>query len=132
MADKMDLNDNTNSSSILGQSAQEQLSESLDSIQKLKEKSPEEIIHELQVHQIELELQNDELRRVQLELEESRDRYQDLYDFAPVGYFTLTHKGFISEVNLTGARLLGAPRPKLINMRFGYFVAPESQDHYYE
>ena len=132
MADKMDLNDNISSPSIPGQLAQEQLSESLDSIQKLKEKSPEAIIHELQVHQIELELQNDELRRVQLELEESRDRYQDLYDFAPVGYFTLTHKGFISEVNLTGARLLGAPRPKLINMRFGYFVAAESQDHYYE
>ena len=98
---------------------------------RLEDKTSEEIIHELQVHQIELEMQNDELRRTQLELEESRDKFQSLYDFSPVGYFTLTHKGFITDVNLTGAALLGMPRTKLINMRFGRFVAPECQDQWH-
>ena len=92
------------------------------------------IIHELRVHQIELEIQNEELKRTQLALEESRnnyqDKYRDLYDFAPVGYFTLTHKGIIREVNLTGAMLLGMKRPKLIGRGFGYFVVPESLDRW--
>ena len=61
------------------------------------------LIHELQVHQIELEMQNDELRRFQNEIEESRNKYADLYDFAPVGYFTIKEKGIIEEANLTGA-----------------------------
>lgn len=72
----------------------------------LKTKSPEEIIRDLQVHQIKLEMQNEELRRIHLALEESRDKYQDLYDFAPVGYFTLNHKGIIKDVNLTGGTAL--------------------------
>jgi len=85
------------------------------------------IIHELQVHQIELEMQNEELRKMQLILEESRSKYLDLYDFAPVGYFTLTDKSLIAEVNLTGAGLLGVARQKLMNGRFRRFVAPGDQ-----
>ncbi len=65
-----------------------------------------ELIHELEVHQIELEMQNEELRRTQVELTESRNRYYDLYDFAPVAYFSLDHKGRILEVNLAGAHLV--------------------------
>jgi PAS domain-containing protein len=67
-------------------------------------------LHELQVHQIELEMQNEELRRAQLTTEESRDRYADLYEFAPIGYFTLTRTGMVFEVNLTGAEMLGVER----------------------
>ncbi len=91
------------------------------------EKAPEETIHELQVHQIELEMQNEELRRTQLALEESRRKYLDLYDFAPLGYFTLNDKSLIAEVNLTGAGLLGTERRKLMNGRFRRFVAPGDQ-----
>ena len=75
-------------------------------------------------------MQNEELKRVQLELEDARDKYQSLYDFSPVGYFTLTHKGIIQEVNLAGATLLGMPRPKLIGRGFGHFVAPESENQW--
>jgi hypothetical protein len=64
-------------------------------------------VHELQVHQIELELQNEELIRTRNVAEELRDKYLDLYDFAPVGYFVLDIAGHIEEVNLTGAVLLG-------------------------
>ncbi len=80
------------------------------------------IIHELQVHQIELEMQNDELRREQEVTEEIRRRYVDLYDFAPVGYFTFDQKGKILEVNLTGATLLGVSRSRLIGRPFIGFV----------
>src|SRR5579885_1985078 len=69
-----------------------------------------ELIHELRVHQIELEMQNEELCRALSELEESRNKYADLYDFAPVGYFTFNDKGIILEVNLTGAASLGVER----------------------
>ena len=84
------------------------------------------LFHELQVHQFELEVQNEELKRAELSLEESRDKYLDLYDFAPVGYFTINHAGRISEVNLTGAKLLGGERKQLIDKGFAHFVAPEN------
>src|SRR4030095_15007613 len=74
------------------------------------EAEPRRLIHDLQVHQVELEMQNRELRESRELLEESRSRYADLYDFAPVGYFTFDSEGRIREINLTGAALLGAPR----------------------
>jgi PAS domain S-box-containing protein len=86
-----------------------------------------ELIHKLRVHQIELEMQNEELRRAHSELEESRNKYADLYDFAPVGYFTLNDKGIILEVNLTGAASLGVERQNLINQAFYQFVDEESR-----
>src|SRR3972149_6060837 len=69
--------------------------------------NPRNLIHELQVYQIELEMQNEELRRQQAESDEAKGRYRDLYDFAPIGYFTFDPDGKIAEVNLTGATLLG-------------------------
>src|SRR5512136_1232701 len=89
------------------------------------------LIHELRVHQIELEMQNEELRKAQVELAESRDRYFDLYDFAPVGYFTLDEKGLILEANLAGSDLLGSERASLMRKGFSQFVAPGSQDVFY-
>jgi PAS domain S-box-containing protein len=94
-------------------------------------RSAEELLHELQVHQSELEMQNEELRRVQVELEESRDHFMDFYDFAPVGYITLTNKGIISEINFTGSALLGAERNKLIHRRFSPFVVTEDRDRWH-
>jgi len=89
----------------------------------LKGHTPEQLIHELQVHQIELETQAEELRRAHLALEESRDKYLDLYEFAPLGYLTLTDKTLIAEVNLTGAMLLLVERGNLLKTRFGKFIA---------
>jgi PAS domain S-box-containing protein len=79
--------------------------------------------HELQVHQIELEMQNKELIQTRAEVEEAYRQYADLYDLAPVGYFTLGQDGTIRQVNLAGANLLGVERGKLINRRLGLFVS---------
>jgi PAS domain S-box-containing protein len=92
----------------------------------------DEVLHDLEVHQIELEMQNDELRRTQFALEESRDRYLDLYEFAPVGYVTLTSEGLISDVNLTAAALLGEARTKMLHRRFNRFVTSEDKDRYHQ
>jgi len=87
--------------------------------------SREELVHELTVHQVELEMQNEELRGAQLILEKSRDNYSDLYDFAPVGYCTVGGRGLILEANLTLASILGVDRNKLVNMKFTKFIAAE-------
>ena len=89
------------------------------------------LIHELRVHQIELEMQNEELRRTQSELEKSRDKFSDLYDSAPVGYFTTNREGRILGANLTGARLLGKRRNALIGQQMSHFVVREDEDIHY-
>ena len=93
-----------------------------------KGQSQEKLIHELQVHQIELEMQAEELKRTQLALEESRDQYLDLYEFAPLGYITLTEKALISRANLTASVLLGIDRTKLVTARFRKWVAPDDHE----
>jgi PAS domain S-box-containing protein len=96
-----------------------------------------ELLHELQVHQIELEMQNEELRRAHAALEESTEKYAKLYEhvyhFAPVGYFTVSNNGVILDVNLTGAALLGEERKGLVGRRFAGFVSREDGDrwHYF-
>lgn len=89
---------------------------------------PDALLHELKVHQIELEMQNENLRQAQIEMEKSRDRYADLYDFAPVAYLTVNREGMISDANLTCAELLGVERSKLFKSRFDRFVASDAQD----
>jgi PAS domain S-box-containing protein len=89
------------------------------------------LMHELHVHQAELESQNEELRRTQIDLSAARDRYFDLYDFAPVGYFTLDREGTVVEANLTGAALLGSDRRALLGRRFVRFVAPTHGDRWH-
>ena len=91
----------------------------------------DKLLHELQVHQIELEMQNDELRRAHIALEESRDRYLNLFEFAPVGYLTLTATGLIAEVNFTAAELLGCERKKLLSRPFSRYIAPGWVDHFH-
>jgi PAS domain-containing protein len=89
------------------------------------------VLHELGVHQIELEMQNEELRKTQQELETSRNKYSDLYDFAPVGYFTLDKNGLVDRANLTCCQMLGVERANFIKKPFHTFVSKESQDTFY-
>ncbi len=91
-----------------------------------------ELIHELQVHKIELELQNEELKSSQIKLEESRSKYWDLYDFAPIGYLTLSEDGIITEINLAGASLLKIPRNDLIKRPFILFLTEYSRKKFYK
>ena len=85
----------------------------------------EENLHELRTHQIELEMQNDALRKSQVTLEVSRDRYFNLYEFASFSLITITQSGQIAQINLTGSAMLGADRRKLLGHRFDMFVASE-------
>ena len=89
------------------------------------------LVHELRVHQIELKMQNDELRRIQAELEKARDRYVHLYDFAPTGYFTVTVNGAVAEANLTAATLLERPRAELFGRMFSSFIHRADQGAWY-
>lgn len=90
-----------------------------------------EILHEIEVHQIELQLQNEELRRTQNELQQTRDDYFELYDLAPVGYLTLDRDKLISRVNLTAARLLQVERSSLVKRGFSQFVKKEDHEAFY-
>ncbi|MEY3288637.1 MAG: hypothetical protein RLZZ419_879 [Pseudomonadota bacterium] len=93
--------------------------------------SRDELLYNLQVHQIELEIQNEELRIAQSALQESHDRYLNLYEFSPIGYLTLTGEGLIAEINLTGVRILGVERHKLINQCFAGLIMPKDRDYWH-
>ena len=100
----------------------------------LTTQSPEAIqqmVHELRVHQIELEMQNEELHQAYAEIEEMRNRYFDLYDLAPVGYTIISEKGLIMEANLTTSTLLSMNRSRLIKQAFTRFILKEDTDLYY-
>ena len=97
-------------------------------INKISPSEIKQLIEILQVHQVELEMQNDELRRLQRDLENERDKYSDLYDFSPVSYFTMDNKGIILEANLTAAAMIGLERQLLIGRPFSDFIVGGDQD----
>jgi PAS domain S-box-containing protein len=123
---------NTGSTRTIRDSAEKKLGRTPGKLPEFAGQLPEELIHELRVQQVELETQAKELRRAQLDLEESRDKYLDLYDFAPVGYLTLNDTALITNVNLTCAKLLGVERKKLLMAQFRKFIAPEDYDQWYK
>ena len=88
------------------------------------------LVHELQVHQTELEMQNEELQRAQAGAEEALNQYTALFDFAPIAYFILDERGLIGRVNLSGAALLGYPRSRLVQWPLDRFVAPKDRQHF--
>lgn len=101
------------------------------SLEKYENSDQIRLFHELQVHQLELELQNEELNRVQANLEIERDRYFELYDLAPIGYCTLSAQGVILQANLTLANLLHIPRSALIAQHITQFIHRDDQDVYF-
>ncbi len=120
-----------NKKKILRKKAEDKVPLSSISIDNLTEEDIRELIHELQIHQIELEMQNDELRNIQGELETARAKYLDLYDFAPCGYITLDTSQQVLEANLTIAEMLGVERSNLIGKHFSLFITPQDQDAFY-
>jgi PAS domain S-box-containing protein len=127
----MKRNKNKSYKKKLRERAEEYIQKHPSAIKEIQPDEVKKLIEDLQIHQIELEMQNEELRRAQLELESVRDKYSDLYEFAPVGYFTFDEMARIQNVNLTGADLLGSTRIGLLNMRFSSFITPDSQDDFY-
>ena len=120
-----------NSPGTLRQRAEAMLRTTRTEIATMPIEDVQSLVHELQVHQMELEIQNEELRDAQVELAESRDRYSDLYEFAPVGYVTLDRLGKIVQSNLAVTGLLGIERRKLIGMPFSHYVDRDGQDQWY-
>ena len=94
--------------------------------------SKDDLIHELLTHEIELEMQNDELKESQIKLEDSKHKYWELYDFAPIGYLTLDENGTINEINISGASLLNHNRSELIGYPFILFLTPESRTKFHQ
>jgi PAS domain S-box-containing protein len=111
--------------------ARERFSDAPDVLEVLTPENTRPLLYELRVHQIELEMQNEELRRAQAELDAARARYFDLYDLAPVGYLTVGENGLILEANLAAAGLLGLARRALVTQPFTRFIFKEAQDQYY-
>jgi PAS domain S-box-containing protein len=124
-------NSKTQEMTELRRKAEAQLNKKIVRLRQEASGDLERVVHELRVHQIELEMQNEELLRTQYELEASRFKYADLYDFAPIGYFTFDTHGHVTEANLTGCQMLGVERKNLINRPFYSYVAKESQNAFY-
>ena len=114
------------------QAVEAQLKKQNRSRQPQSEADVRRLQHELEVHQIELEMQNAEMHAAQTEITHGLDRYTDLFDFAPIGYFNLTANGTIMLVNLTGAKLLRVERGRVIGRRLGLWVAESDRKKFSE
>jgi hypothetical protein len=106
--------------------AEEKLKEKRITDKPVIEADVQKLLHELQVHQIELEMQNEELHEANETAETALKKYTMLFDFSPMGYFTLEKDGSISELNFTGAEMLGDKRFRLVNSNFKLFVSEDS------
>jgi hypothetical protein len=113
---------------ILRMKAEELLKEKQKKVEiPVMETDVKKLLHELQVHQIELEMQNEELREAYETAETALKKYTMLYDFAPMGYFILDSEGSICDLNFTGAEMLGDKRFSLVNSNFKLFVSEDSK-----
>ena len=129
--DKEHSTDKQKTRKALRERAEEAMRTSRADVAAMPAEDIQALVHELQVHQVELEIQNEELREAQAKLAESRDRYADLYEFAPVGYLTLGEHGAILEANLAAAEMLGTDRGALLQAKITSFIASASQDTFY-
>jgi PAS domain S-box-containing protein len=111
--------------------AEDQLQRQGESLNGLTSDQMQAIIHDLHVHEIELEMQNEQLRETQADLEAAREQFVELYDFAPIGYLTLDRSGIIKRANLTSVSMLGVERARLVSKPFNRFVIPSDQEAYY-
>ena len=125
---KINLNNKPNNQEIIQKSAEKQQAHSDEKL--VQSQSSEELLHELKAYQLELEMQIEELRRSHIAMEESRDRYLDLFEFAPVGYITISKDGIVSEINLTASKLFGIDRTKLSIRRFINLIAQQDRDRW--
>ncbi len=122
----MNRKENLTDAQILRLKAEEKLKKNEKTGKPVIEADVKKLLHELQVHQIELEMQNEELREANETAETALKKYTILYDFAPVGFFILESDGSISELNFTGAEMLGEKRFSLVNSNFKLFVSESS------
>jgi PAS domain S-box-containing protein len=118
-------------SNDLRRKAEKQLVKRQDQIKSLERADLESLAHELAVYQVELQIQNEELRRSRAEAEAARDRYLDLFDFAPVGYFTLDEHNRITEANIAGCQLLKIDRSSLLKKSFTKFIDAQDREKFY-
>ena len=124
----MNFEPNLTEAQLLRKNAEKKLKETKRNLADIEiETDVKRLVHELQVHQIELEMQNEELLQANERAEMALKKYTMLYDFAPMGYFTLDHNGIIHELNFTGAELLGDRRFSLVNSNFKLYVSEETR-----
>ncbi len=112
----------------LRQQAEQRLHLHMTPVAEMSETEVAVLVHELRVHQVEMEMQNDELRKTQVELEQSRSKYAELFDFAPVGYLVFDANGLVVEANLTASSMLGWDRSDIVARAFSLHVASGSRD----
>jgi signal transduction histidine kinase len=111
--------------------AEKELDSKMNGIEKMSSEDLKYLIHELNVHQIELEIQNEELKEARLQLEVSLDKYSDLYNLAPIAYFTLDKNGQIEDINTTGSSMLVTEKHFLINKRFQNFIQQNHKERFH-